>query len=174
MALNSSSRRTIGQDCVPTSSNFTASNLAGVHAVRSGRRSGRRRRPGRRPVRGSRMRSRSSRPAAARSVDRVSGMDQIGDALAIDRFGELADALRTARAGAETADHAMFTRATTLGFAAGDTPPPLVAAFAEVRDGVSAVAYGYGRDVTRSPRCSGQRRLITLAHGGRLRPERSE
>src|ERR1700733_6604272 len=86
-----------------------------------------------------------------------SGMDQIAAAVAIDGFGELADQLRAARAGAETPRRsltsvahayldfarenpalydAMFARTTTLHFAADDTPPELSAAFAELREGL--------------------------------------
>jgi hypothetical protein len=80
-------------------------------------------------------------------------MEQIAEAIAIDGFGELADVIRTARSGAGTASDtrtriahayldfardnpavydAMFTRATTLRFAARDTPPQLTAAFRRV------------------------------------------
>src|ERR1700758_4515598 len=89
------------------------------------------------------------------------GMQQIADAIAIDGFGELADVIRAARSGAGTASDAltriahayldfardnpavydaMFTRATTLRFAAQDTPPQLEAAFAELRQAVGGVA----------------------------------
>ena len=72
------------------------------------------------------------------------GMEQIADAVAIDGFGEIADVMRAARLRAGTAGDAlariahayldfardnpavydaMFTRATTLRFAAQDTPP---------------------------------------------------
>ena len=72
------------------------------------------------------------------------GMEQIAEAVAIDGFTELADAIRAARSGADAASDtlarishayldfardnpavydAMFTRATTLHFAAQDTPP---------------------------------------------------
>src|ERR1700677_1229752 len=71
------------------------------------------------------------------------GLDDIAEAVAIEGFGELADALRTAPADAPTADQAltaiahtylafardnpalydaMFTRATTMRFAVSDTP----------------------------------------------------
>jgi AcrR family transcriptional regulator len=90
-----------------------------------------------------------------------SGLDQIAEALAIDGFVELADLLHTARVNSKTAEcsltpmahvyldfahdnpalyEAMFTRATTLRFAASDTPPPLSAAFSELREGIAAVA----------------------------------
>ncbi|MDT5216348.1 MAG: hypothetical protein QOK18_4587, partial [Mycobacterium sp.] len=89
-----------------------------------------------------------------------SGLDQIAEALAIDGFGELADLLHTARVSAKTAEcsltpiahayldfaranpalyEAMFTRATKLRFAADDTPPPLLAAFSELREAISAI-----------------------------------
>src|ERR1700742_3030034 len=72
------------------------------------------------------------------------GMEQLADAIAVDGFGELADATRDARLRAGTANDAltriahaymgfargnpavydaMFARATSLHFAAEDTPP---------------------------------------------------
>src|SRR6516162_7045335 len=90
-----------------------------------------------------------------------SSMEQIAAAVAIDGFGELADVTRTARTGAGTASDAltriahayldfardnpavydaMFTGATTLRFAAQDTPPQLEAAFADLRHAVGVVA----------------------------------
>src|SRR6516162_9104565 len=88
------------------------------------------------------------------------GMEQIADAVAIDGFGELADVIRAARSGAGAASDAltriahayldfardnpavydaMFTRRTTLRFAAQDTPAQLAAAFAELRHAVGVV-----------------------------------
>src|SRR5262249_48723829 len=87
-------------------------------------------------------------------------MDQLAQAVAVDGFGELGETLRTARASAATATDAlrklahayvdfardnpalydaMFTRSTTLHFAAEDTPPELEAAFNELRTGVAAL-----------------------------------
>ena len=87
------------------------------------------------------------------------GMEQIADAVAIDGFGEIADVIRAARLRAGTASDAlaliahayldfardnpavydaMFTRATTLRFAAQDTPPQLTVAFAELHQAVGA------------------------------------
>src|SRR5436190_17113712 len=81
------------------------------------------------------------------------GMEQIADAVAIEGFGELAEAIGAAHSGGGAARgaltriaqaylgfardnpavyDAMFTRATTLRFAAEDTPPELTAAFAEL------------------------------------------
>src|ERR1700733_134562 len=91
-----------------------------------------------------------------------SGMDQIAAAVAIDGFGELAEKLRAARAGAETPHRsltsmahayldfarenpalydAMFARTTTLPFAADDTPAQLSAGFAELHEGLRGVAH---------------------------------
>jgi AcrR family transcriptional regulator len=119
------------------------------------------------------------------------GMDEIAEAVAIEGFGELADALRTARANAETAEHAltplahtyldfardnpalydaMFTRTTTLQFAVSDTPPPLLAAFAELRDAVSAVAHGRDVDTVAEVFWAALHGLTTLARADRLRP----
>jgi AcrR family transcriptional regulator len=95
------------------------------------------------------------------------GMEQIADAVAIDGFDELAEVIRGARSDADAAsdaltriahayldyarDHpavydAMFTRATTLRFAAQDTPPQLSAAFAELRQAVRLVADEHDAD----------------------------
>jgi AcrR family transcriptional regulator len=119
------------------------------------------------------------------------GMDQIAEAVAIDGFGELADVLRTARTGAETATDAltqiahtyvafardnpalydaMFTRATTLRFAAEDTPPPLTAAFTEVREAIAAVAHRQDADTLTEAFWAALHGLVTLARQGRLRP----
>ena len=94
------------------------------------------------------------------------GMEQIADAVAIDGFGELAEAMGAARSDADAAGDAltrvahayldfardnpavydaMFTRATSLRFAAEDTPPQLTAAFAELRHAVGARRRRTGR-----------------------------
>jgi AcrR family transcriptional regulator len=119
------------------------------------------------------------------------GMEEIAEALAIEGFGELADALRTARVNAETADDAltpmahayldfarvnpalydaMFTRTTTLRFAASDTPPALLAAFAELRDAVSAIVHGRDVDTFAEVFWAALHGLTTLARAERLRP----
>lgn len=120
------------------------------------------------------------------------GMDDIAEAIALEGFAELADALRAARTGADTTQgplrpiaraylifgrdnpalyDAMFVRATKLRFAADDTPAPLVAAFAEIRDGIAAVADGRDVDTLAELLWAALHGLITLARGGRLRPE---
>jgi AcrR family transcriptional regulator len=119
------------------------------------------------------------------------GMEEIAEALAIEGFGELADVLHTARVNAETAEHsltpmahayldfardnpalydAMFTRKTTLRFAASNTPPPLLAAFAELRDAISAIAHERDVDTFTEVFWAALHGLTTLARGERLRP----
>jgi len=121
-----------------------------------------------------------------------SSMDGIVAAVAVQGFGELADALASARRGA-TDGHdalarvahafirfardnpalfdAMFTRATTLPFAADDTPPELNAAFAELRAAVDLVAGTRDADTLTEVLWAALHGLITLDRGGRLRPE---
>jgi AcrR family transcriptional regulator len=119
------------------------------------------------------------------------GMEQIADAIAIDGFGELADVTRDARLRAGTASDAlariahayldfardnpavydaMFTRATTLRFAAQDTPPQLTAAFAELRQPVGLVADEQDADALTEVLWAALHGLVTLSRAGRLRP----
>jgi AcrR family transcriptional regulator len=121
-----------------------------------------------------------------------SSMEGIAAAVAVEGFGELAEALRAARAGAtDGADavarvaqafigfahdnpalfDAMFTRATTLPFAAEDTPPELHTAFAELRAAVDTVAGSRDADTLTEVLWAAVHGLITLDRGGRLRPE---
>jgi AcrR family transcriptional regulator len=114
------------------------------------------------------------------------GMEQIADAIAIDGFGELADAIRAARSDADplsriarayldfARDHpavydAMFTRATALQFAAQDTPPELKAAFAELRETVELVAGEVDTDTLTEVFFAALHGLVTLSRAGRLR-----
>jgi AcrR family transcriptional regulator len=119
------------------------------------------------------------------------GMEQIADAVALDGFDELADALRTARSGAGEASDAMtrigyayldfardnpavydamFTRTTTLHFGAEDTPPPLTAAFAELRHAVGLVADQQDADTLTEVLWAALHGLVTLGRTGRVRP----
>jgi AcrR family transcriptional regulator len=119
-----------------------------------------------------------------------SGMDRVAEAVAIDGFAELVDALRSARTHADTPEDvpfaiaqayldfahdnpavydAMFTRVTALRFAAQDTSPPLVAAFAELRQGVSAVSDEDDADARTEVFWAGMHGLVTLTRAGRLR-----
>ena len=120
------------------------------------------------------------------------GMEQIADAIAVDGFGELAEAMRAARADAHAADDAltrvarayldfakdnpavydaMFTRATALRFAAEDTPPALTTAFAELRHAVDLVADGQDADTLTEVLFAALHGLISLSRAGRLRPD---
>jgi AcrR family transcriptional regulator len=121
-----------------------------------------------------------------------SGMDGVVAAVAVQGFGELADALSSARRGATDGQDAlarvahafirfardnpalfdaMFTRATTLPFAADDTPPELNAAFAELRAAVDLVAGTRDADTLTEVLWASLHGLIILDRGGRLRPE---
>lgn len=119
------------------------------------------------------------------------GMEQIAEAVAIEGFDELADAIRAARSGAGAAGDAltriahayldfardnpavydaMFTRATTLRFAAQDTPPQLSAAFAELHQAVGLVADEQDADALTEVFFAALHGLATLSRAGRLRP----
>ena len=118
------------------------------------------------------------------------GMEQIADAVAIDGFGELAEAMGAARSDADSADaaltrvadayldfardnpavyDAMFTRATTLHFAAQDVPPQLTAAFAELRHAVGLLTDEEDADTLSEVFWAALHGLTTLSRGGRLR-----
>ena len=119
------------------------------------------------------------------------GMEQIAEAIALDGFDELADAIRAARSDADAANDAltriahayldfardkpavydaMFTRATTLHFAAEDTPPQLTAAFAELRQAVELVADEQDADALTEVFFAALHGLVALSRAGRLRP----
>ena len=118
-------------------------------------------------------------------------MEQIAEAVAVDGFGELAEAIRAARSRAGTASDAlthiahayldfardnpavydaMFTRATTLRFAAQDTPAQLDAAFAELRHAVGLAADEHDADTLTEVFWAALHGLVTLSRTGRLRP----
>jgi AcrR family transcriptional regulator len=118
------------------------------------------------------------------------GMEQIAAAIAVEGFGELAEVIRTARSGGGAARDAltriahayldfardnpavydaMFTRATTLRFAAEDTHPQLEAAFAELHQAVLAVADGQDADTLTEVFWAALHGLVTLGRTGRLR-----
>lgn len=119
------------------------------------------------------------------------GMEQLADAVAVEGFGELGDATRDARLRAGTAGDAiariaqayldfarenpavydaMFARATTLRFAAEDTPAQLAMAFAELRQAVSLVADEQDADTLTEVFWAALHGLVTLGRTGRLRP----
>jgi AcrR family transcriptional regulator len=118
-------------------------------------------------------------------------MEEIADAVALEGFAELAETLRAARRGSgqpheklTRAAHAyinfagenpalydaMFTRATRLPFGARDRPAPLSAAFAELRETVTAVARGRDIDTLTEVTWAALHGLVTLARNNRLRP----
>lgn len=118
------------------------------------------------------------------------GMEQIAEAVALDGFAELADAIRAARAGADVpvdalmrtarayldfahanpaVYDAMFTRVTTLRFADDETPPPLKAAFAELHQSVARIADGEDVDTLTEVLWATLHGLVTLGRTGRLR-----
>lgn len=119
-------------------------------------------------------------------------MDQLARAVALEGFGELTETLGAARAGAETTTDAlsrlahayvdfarenpalydaMFTRATTLHFAAADTPPELEAAFAELRNAVAPLAEHRDADTLAEVLWAALHGLVSLGRTGRLRPD---
>ncbi|OBF10072.1 TetR/AcrR family transcriptional regulator [Mycobacterium sp. 852002-10029_SCH5224772] len=121
-----------------------------------------------------------------------SGMEDITASVAIEGFGELADALRAARGGATDGRtalaqvahafiafardnpalfDAMFTRATTLPFAAADTPAELTEAFAELRAAVDLVAGLRDPDTLTEVVWAALHGLVSLGRSARLRPD---
>ena len=119
------------------------------------------------------------------------GMEQIADAIAIEGFGELAEAICAARSGTGAASgaltriahayldfarenpavyDAMFTRATSLRFAAEDTAPQLEAAFAELHQAVALVTDKHDADTLTEVFWAALHGLVTLSRTGRLRP----
>src|SRR5258705_11534167 len=119
-----------------------------------------------------------------------SSMEAIAQSVAVEGFQELAESLSEAKGGAaEPVDalrriahayidfalsnpavyDAMFTRATTLHFAASDTPPELSAAFAELRDAVTAVADTADTDTATETLWAALHGMATLGRSGRLR-----
>ncbi|MDF2583055.1 MAG: transcriptional regulator, TetR family [Mycobacterium sp.] len=119
------------------------------------------------------------------------GMDQIADAVAVDGFGELAEAMGAACSGRESAADAltrvarayidfartnpavydaMFTRATSMHFATHDVPSQLTAAFAELRRVVDLITDDEDSDVLTEVLWAALHGLVTLSRADRLRP----
>lgn len=120
-------------------------------------------------------------------------MEDIADAVALEGFAELAEALGAARAGGGSAAEAlervaraygtfaagnpalydaMFVRSTRLHFAATDSPDPLTAGFGELRDAVKAVAGARDADTLTEVLWAALHGLATLGRGDRLTPGR--
>ena len=119
-----------------------------------------------------------------------SSMDDIAAAVAIEGFGELTEALVRARLDAATPEQAlrqvahtyidfarenpalyaaMFTRATTLRFAATDTPQPMSAAFEGLREPLTPLAGDKDLDTLTEVFWAALHGLTTLTLSGRLR-----
>jgi AcrR family transcriptional regulator len=122
-----------------------------------------------------------------------SNMEAIANGVALEGFRELAESLSNARGAAADPEDAlrriahayidfavanpavydaMFTRATTLHFAASDTPPELSAGFAALRDTVTAVADTADADTATETLWAALHGLATLGRSGRLRDGR--
>jgi AcrR family transcriptional regulator len=121
-----------------------------------------------------------------------SSMEGVVAAVAVEGFGELATALSAARSSAIDSQDtlarvahafirfahdnpalfdAMFTRATTLHFAAADAPAELTAAFTELRVAVDMIASGRDADTLTEVLWAALHGLVTLDRSGRLRAE---
>jgi AcrR family transcriptional regulator len=121
------------------------------------------------------------------------GMEQIADAVALDGFAELAEVIRAAHSDTAAARDtltriahayldfargnpavydAMFTRTTTMRFAAHDTPPELTAAFAALHQAVGMVADdAQDTDTLTEVFWAALHGLVTLSRTRRLRPD---
>jgi AcrR family transcriptional regulator len=117
-------------------------------------------------------------------------MEEIVEAVALEGFAELAQALHAARDGAAPEEQvgrvaaafnefasanralydAMFIRSTRLRFAAADTPAPLAAAFAELRQALAPVANGRELDTLTEVLWAALHGLVMLTRDDRLRP----
>jgi AcrR family transcriptional regulator len=121
-----------------------------------------------------------------------SGMEGIVASVAVQGFAELGGALGAAREGGVDGGDglarvahafigfardnpalfdAMFTRTTTLAFAAEDTPAELNEAFAELRAAVERIAGTRDPDTLAEVVWAALHGLVTLDRGGRLRPD---
>jgi AcrR family transcriptional regulator len=119
------------------------------------------------------------------------GKDAIVSAVAVEGFSELAAVLHNARERAGSPDaepravasaylefaranpalyEAMFTRRVDLTFAGSDTPAPLHAGFAELREALVPLAGDRDADTFTEVAWSGLHGLATLSQAGRLRP----
>ena len=117
-------------------------------------------------------------------------MDNLVAAIALEGFGELAEALGEARRHAAPEDmvgavarayityaaenpalyDAMFTRATRLRFGAEDTAAPLSTAYAELRAAVATIAGKRDVDILTEVLWAALHGLTTLSRNDRLRP----
>ena len=117
-------------------------------------------------------------------------MEAIAQSVAVEGFRQLAESLSSARGSVAEPElalrriahayidfalanpavyDAMFTRATTLPFAASDTPPELSGAFAALREVVTAIADTPDADTATETLWAALHGLATLGRSGRLR-----
>ena len=119
-----------------------------------------------------------------------SSLDDLIEAVALEGFEELADAIgharraaapedavtEVARAYSSWAEHnpalydAMFTRPTRLPFGAVDVPKPLADGFAELRAATATIAGGRDVDTLTEVLWAALHGLVTLDRNSRLRP----
>jgi AcrR family transcriptional regulator len=117
-------------------------------------------------------------------------IEDIVDAVALEGFGELGEALATARRAGEPDQalsrvahaytafatenpalyDAMFTRPTRLHFAVEDTPAQMSAGFAELREVAATIADGRDLETLTEVLWAGLHGLTTLSRSHRLRP----
>jgi len=118
-------------------------------------------------------------------------MEDIVEAVALEGFDELAEALGAARRGGPATGgevgrvaaaygdfaaqnpalyDAMFTRSSRLPFGTGETPTPLAAAFGELRAAVLTIAAGRDADTLAEVVWAALHGLVVLGRSGRLRP----
>ncbi len=118
-------------------------------------------------------------------------MEDLVEAIALEGFEELTEALAEARSGAEpheavgavarayvryaaenpAAYNAMFDRATRFSFGS-ESPVPLRTAFGELRSAVDMCAAGRDVDTLTEVLWAGLHGLVTLGRNGRLIPDR--
>lgn len=117
-------------------------------------------------------------------------LDELAEAVALEGFNELAEALGQGRRAASPENGAgavaraysayaaenpalydvMFTRATRLRFSAEDVPTPLAAAYTELRAGVATIAGERDVDTLTEVLWGALHGLVMLGRGDRLRP----
>ena len=123
------------------------------------------------------------------------GKDSIIDAVAMEGYGELAAAIRAARAQTTTPDEgllafirtymdfarknpslfdAMFNMSSGLLYAQPESPAPLHAAFEEIRYAVQPITTDEDIQTTTETVWAAVHGLVMLDHSGRLRPDRRE
>ncbi|MET4780625.1 TetR/AcrR family transcriptional regulator [Glaciihabitans sp. UYNi722] len=119
-------------------------------------------------------------------------LEDLAEAVALEGFDELTDALTHARRDASPEDavgavaraytsyaienpalyDVMFTRVTRLSFGGDDAPPPLPAAYGELRAAVAMIAVERDIDILTEVLWAALHGLIMLGRNGRIRPDK--